>query len=203
MIVLAIMSGEKRKNKQKAKPKVAKAEKMLTLKQARFAAALMKASTKREAAIIAGYSRKNIDQSANQAYNAILIKAPEAMGQAGLPLSQIIEKHLVPLLHATEVKFAQHKGQFTDFVEVADSAIRLGAVEKAFTLLGAYPAGDPVLAANSTVDVIIADMPRPKYDEEPIDIVPAVRPPRKEITNARAAAQPSSNGAKRDPRPKD
>jgi hypothetical protein len=37
------MSRKKRKNKQKATPKVAKAKKMLTLKQARFAAALMKA----------------------------------------------------------------------------------------------------------------------------------------------------------------
>jgi hypothetical protein len=192
------MSGENRKNKQKATPKVAKAKKMLTLKQARFAAALMKARTKREAAIIAGYSRKNIDQSANQAYNAILTKAPEAMGQAGLPLQAIIEKHLVPLLHATEFKFAQHKGQFTDFVEVADSAIRLGAVEKAFRLLGAYPAGDPVLAAKSTVDVIICDLPDTKYDVEPIDVKPTVRPPQRQLVAATQEPAP-----KKDPRPKD
>jgi hypothetical protein len=187
------MSGEKRKNKQKAKPKVAKAKKTLTLKQARFAAALMKASTKREAAIIAGYSRKNIDQSANQAYNAILAKAPEAMGQAGLPLSQIIEKHLVPLLHATEVKFAKHKGQFTDFVEVADGTTRLRATDMVLDLLGAYPPKGPVLAAKSTVDVIIADMPRPKYDEEPIDIMPQ----RKLVATAPEPAP------RKDPRPKE
>ncbi len=37
----------------------------------------------------------------------------------------------------------------------------------AFKLLGAYPPEDPVLAAKSTVDVIISDMPRPRYDVEP------------------------------------
>jgi hypothetical protein len=192
------MSRKNRKNKQKATPKFAKAKNMLTPKQARFVAALTKAPTRREAAIIAGYSRKNIDQSANQAYNAILIKAPEAMGQAGLPLSQIIEKHLVPLLHATEVRFAQHKGQFTDFVEVADGTTRLGATDMALNLLGAYPPEDPVLAATSTVDVIIADMPRPRYDVEPIDIKPTVRPPQRQLVTATQEPAP-----KKDPRPKD
>jgi hypothetical protein len=190
------MSGENRKNKQKATPKVVKAKKMLTLKQASFAAALMKASTKREAAIIAGYSRKNIDQSANQAYNAILTKAPEAMGQAGLSLPVIIERHLVPLLQATEVKLAQHKGQFTDFVELEDNTTRLVATNMAFKLLGAYPAEDPVLAAKSTVDVIICDLPRLNYGEEPIDV-----PPQRELIAT--SPEPAKPAAKKDPRPKD
>ncbi len=183
------MSWENRKNKQTATPKIAKAKNMLTLKQARFAAALMKARTKREAAIIAGYSRKNIDQSANQAYNSILIKAPEAMGQAGLLLPAIIEKYLVPLLHATKVKLAQHKGQITDFVELDDGTTRLKATDLVFRLLDAYPPKDPVLAAKSTVDVIIADMPRPKYDVEPIDIMPT-RPPQRQLVAATKVQAP-------------
>jgi phage terminase small subunit len=135
------MSGEKRKNKETATPKIAKAKKMLTLKQARFSAALMKARTKREAAIIAGYSRKNIDQSANQAYNAILTKAPEAMGQAGLIAPGNHERHLVPLLQATEVKLAQHKGQFTDFVELEDNHDEAGGDEHGFQAAGRISAG--------------------------------------------------------------
>jgi hypothetical protein len=51
---------EKRKNKQKATPKVARAKKMLTSKQARFVAALMHADTRKEAAIVAGYRKTTI-----------------------------------------------------------------------------------------------------------------------------------------------
>jgi hypothetical protein len=186
------MSGENRKSKQKATPKVAKARKMMTLKQARFGAALMKARSRREAAIIAGYSRKNIDQSANQAYNAILIKAPEAMGQAGLPLPVIIEKHLVPLLHATEVKLAQHEGQFTDYVELDALGIRLGATRMAFELLGAFPPEDPVLAAKSTVEVIVVDMPEQQWPDA-INATPSNVNKPEELASAKPV----------DPRPKD
>lgn len=171
------MSMKKRPNKQKATPKVAKAKKMLTLKQGRFAAALMKTRTRREAAIIAGYSQKNIDQSANQAYNAILIKAPEAMGRAGLPLQAIIaitstvfvcdmperETFSPTAPMPRRVKLAQHKGQFTDFVELDGSSAR-------------------------------------RED----DVKPTVRPPRKELNEPAPAkpAEPSSNAApKKDPRP--
>jgi hypothetical protein len=190
------VSRKKRKNKQKATPKVARAKKTLTLKQARFAAALMKTRTRREAAIIAGYSRKNIDQSANQAYNALLIKAPEAMGQAGLPLPVIIEKHLVPLLNATEVKLAQHEGQFTDYVELEALGIRLAATRMALELLAAFHPEDPALAAKTTVDVIIMDMPRPQRPE--IDVTPTNGNKQKELANAKASAGPV-----KDPRPRD
>jgi hypothetical protein len=136
-----------RKNKQKHKPHVAKLRKMPTPRQSRFAKALMdtKIRTRTEAAVIAGYSPKNARQSANQAFNQILSKGPEAMQEAGLSLPVMIDKYLRPLLEATDTKLVQYEGQFTDFVEVADNAIRLGALEKAFRLLGAYPPEDPVL----------------------------------------------------------
>jgi hypothetical protein len=72
-------------------------------------------------------------------------------------------------------------------------------------LMNAFPPEDPVLAAKSTVDVIISDMPRPRYDTQPIDIGPSVRPPRKEAPPPPAPPieKVSVNGAKPDPRPRD
>jgi hypothetical protein len=157
------MSGEKRKNKQKAKPKVAKLRNMLTPRQSRFARALMdrKVKSRTQAAILAGYSPKNARQSANQAFNQILSKGPEAMREAGLSLPLMIDKYLRPLLEATETKLAQYEGEFTDYVELDDNTTRRFAADMGFRLLGAYPAEDPVMNSKITVDVIIADMPRP------------------------------------------
>ncbi|MGB2663220.1 MAG: hypothetical protein WAK48_04400, partial [Candidatus Acidiferrum sp.] len=166
----------------------------------------MKAESIAEAAIKAGYSPKNPSQSGNQALNAILRKGPDAMEASGLSLPAVIEHHLVPLLHWNETKFAQHEGKFTDHVTVANGAIRLGAVEKAFRLLGAYPSEDPVLNSKISVDVIICDMPRKRFDVEPVDVKPTVRPPRKELNAPAPAVKPAAplgNGAKPDPRPKD
>ena len=118
----------------------------------------------------------------------------------------MIDKYLRPLLEAKETKLAQYEGQYTDFVVLDDNTTSLAATNMAFKLLGAYPPKDPVLAAKTTVDVIICDMPETKYDKEPIDVRPTVRPPREEIVNARPtekAAEPFSNGGKCDPRPKD
>ncbi len=97
-------------------------------------------------------------------------------------------------MEATETKLAQHEGEYTDYVELEDNTTREKATDMAFRLLAAYPAEDPALNSKITVDVIIADMPRPRYDVEPIDIKPTVSSLRKEITNARPAepaAQPT------------
>jgi hypothetical protein len=84
----------------------------------------------------------------------------------------IIEKHLVPLLYATEVKLAQHEGQFTDYVELEAPGIRLGATRMAFELLGALPPKDPILVEKTTVDYIVVDMPQqvwPETDGTPLN----------------------------------
>jgi hypothetical protein len=174
---LAIMSAGKRKNKQKAKPKVAKLRNMLTPRQSRFAKALMdrKVKSRTQAAIIAGYSPKNARQSANQAFSQILSKGPEAMQEAGLSLPVMIDKYLRLLLEAKDTKLAQFEGQYTDFVELEDNRTRLGAVRMSFELLGAFPAEDPALNSKTSVDVIIADMPRPNYDVVAVDVGPAPR----------------------------
>jgi hypothetical protein len=164
------MSRKNRKNKQKATPKVAKAKNMLTLRQARFAAALMKVRTRKEAALIAGYSQKNIDQSANQAFNAILLKAPEALGECGLHMKAVIQNHLVPLLHAQTVKLAQHEGKFTDYVELEDNQIRLGATRMAFELLGAFK-GANESAEKRAIDYIVVDVPMQKWPDEELKTV--------------------------------
>jgi Terminase small subunit len=183
----------------------------LTPRQSRFAKAFATARTITEAAIEAGYGKKYAGQAGHQALKSILRKGPEAMEEAGLTLTTVIERNLKPLLEWTETKFAQHEGEFTDYVTVPDGAIRLAAADKAFRLLGAYPSEDPILNAKVSVDVIISDMPRPRYDVEPIDVMPTVRPPRKELEDPKPVepeVEPQSgngtNGAKppkRDPRP--
>jgi hypothetical protein len=67
-----------------------------------------------------------------------------------------------------------------------------------------------VLAARTTVDVIIADMPRPRYDIEPVDVLPSIKPPRKAMAvSVKTEVKVTDNGAKTngnkpfDPRPKD
>ena len=150
----------------------------------------MKASTRREAALIAGYSPKNPDQSANQAFNAILLKAPEAMGQAGLNMLAVIQNHLVPLLHAKEVKLAQHKGKYTDYIEVESLSIRLGATNMAFKLLGAFKGAEE--SQEKTVDCIVVDMPRPEWPDEELKTV-----------EVDAKSGPAKPAPKKDPRPKD
>ncbi len=190
----------------KAKPHTSKKLDTFTPKQSRFAKEFMKSQTIAEAALKAGYSPKYPSQSGNQALNAIIRKGPEAMEALGLTLTAVIEKHLIPLLNWNETKFAQFEGKFTDSVTVGDGGVRLGAVDKAFRLLGAYPSEDPVLNAKISVDVIICDMPRKKYDVEPIDVKPTIRPPSRMIAPPVAAP---SNGAptngtpppKKDPRP--
>jgi hypothetical protein len=186
------MSSKKRNRKSAVK--TTKLKKILTPRQSIFAEELMKLRSKRQAAITAGCSPKNPDQSANQAFNAIMLKAQEAMGQAGLPLPVVIQKHLVPLLHATEVKLAQHEGQFTDYVELDALGIRLGATRMAFELLGAFPPEDPVLAAKSTVDVIVVDMPEQQWPDA-IKVTPSNGNP-SQIKDAKPSPP-------KDPRPKD
>ena len=166
-----------------------KPKEKLTLKQSRFAKAFMKTRSLKEAALAAGYSPKNPTESGIQALNQIKDKAPEVMARAGLTLDILIRKHLAPLLEATETKFSQHEGEFTDSVETADNGIRLGAARTAFELLNAFPPKDPALAAQMGISVVVLDIPRP--DRAAINVTPA------------KPALPSGNGNKPDPRPRD
>jgi hypothetical protein len=168
-----------------------KPKEKLTLKQSRFAKAFMKTRSLKEAALAAGYSPKNPTESGIQALNQIKDKAPEVMARAGLTLDILIRKHLAPLLEATETKFSQHEGEFTDSVETADNGIRLGAARTAFELLNAFPPKDPALAAQVGISVVVLDIPRP--DRAAINVTPAKK-----------RVETSGNGHKPvDPRPQD
>jgi len=171
----------------------------LTSKQIRLVKAFLKAKsakqpiTKGEAAEEAGYSPKNPTQSANQALAAIRLKAPEIMDKLGLSVETLIEKHLTPLLNAEETKLVIHEGKVTERVNLADNTTRRYATRMAFELQGAFPPQDPQLAAQVGVEVLILDVPRP--DRSAINVTP---PPTKQ-----KVMEPSGNGAKPDPRPKD
>ena len=172
----------------------------LTSKQIRLVKAFLKAKsakqpiTKGEAAEEAGYSPKNPTQSANQALAAIRLKAPEIMDKLGLSVESVIEKHLTPLLTATETKFFAHEGKIVSQVDVADNATRRYATRMAFELQGAFPPQDPQLAAQVGVEVIVLDVARP--DRSAINVTPTngAKP-------AKQKAMTSDNGAKPDPRP--
>jgi len=152
----------------------------------------METRSQTQAAIAAGYSKKNPGQSGHQALQDIKAKAPEIMAALGLTTESVIKNHLIPLLNAKETKFAQKDGEFTDSVEVELPGIRLGATRTALELLNAFPPKDPILAGQVGVNVVIIDVPRP--DRSTIDVP---------HTHSKAPAVPSGNGSKADPRPKD
>lgn len=105
---------EKEKARKHRRVKPPSPEPQLTLKQSRFAKALTEQRTKKEAALLAGYSPLNPSQAAYQALKGIKKVTPEVMDEVGLSVKTLIQRHLVPMLNATEVKLAQHGGKFTD-----------------------------------------------------------------------------------------
>jgi hypothetical protein len=77
----------------------------LTAKQRAMIKALAKTRHIGKAALKAGYSPKNPDQSGHQALQAIQKAAPELLAKHGLDDDSLIEKHLLPLMNAKETKF--------------------------------------------------------------------------------------------------
>ena len=86
---------------------------------------------------------------------------PELMDDAGLTERVLIEKYLVPLLSAKNIKHFQHKGKVTDKRTVPDHATRLRALETAFELRGSYSSAPQEDPAQTGVKVIVVDIPRP------------------------------------------
>jgi hypothetical protein len=128
--------------------------KKLTLKQSRLVAALPKAKTAAAAAIEAGYSPKNPDQSAYQALKAIEKTMPEMMIELGLTNKSLIENHLVPLLRAERVGL---------YGTVPDGPTRLGALKLAGEWKGVNAQRDEeaerdrVRSKTFTVRLVVAD----------------------------------------------
>jgi hypothetical protein len=133
----------------------------LTIRERALIKAIPKHKTMKAAALAAGYSPNNPDQSAYQALNAIKLKMPELMDKMGLTDEALIEKHLVPLLNATETKFSQFEGKFTDEREVIAWGPRTSGLDMAWKLKGRYAKSDED-GAKVGVSVIILNSPRPQ-----------------------------------------
>jgi len=154
------------------------AKKPLTLRQSRFAKEFMKSRTLGEAAIKAGYSPKHARKCGHQALQALRNKnVPEIMSELGLSVPVLIDEYLRPLLKATETKFAQDDGKFSDYIDVENLDVRDRALDKAFRLHGAYAPKDPKEAAQFGVKVVIIDVPRPQHGTFMEDVGPAKLPP--------------------------
>jgi hypothetical protein len=69
------------------------------------------------------------------------------MDEMGLSPQVLIEKHLVPKLHAKITKFATRNGEFTDYVELEDHNTQLKAIDMMLRMHGAYAPRDPKEAA--------------------------------------------------------
>lgn len=110
----------------------------LTPQQHALVKNLIKGMSITDAALKAGYSENSPAQSGSQALENIRLKMPEVLEKAGLTDELLIENYLKPALQATETKFAQFEGQFTDEREVLAWNPRLTALDMAFNLKGSY-----------------------------------------------------------------
>ena len=138
--------------------KSGKPKKDLSSRQHAFLKAYAKGKTLKQAAIEAGYSKTNADQSGYQALKAIKGRAADLMDEIGLTDRVLIENYLVPLLEAKETKFFKDGDKP---ISVAALAIRHAALDTAFKLRGSYAPRNPKETEQFGVKVIIMDMPRP------------------------------------------
>ena len=110
----------------------------LTDQQRKLIKNLVKGMSITDAAKKAGYSEKYAGQVGSQALENIRLKMPEVLEKAGLTDERLVEDYLKPALQATETKFAQFEGRFTDEREVLAWGPRLTALDLAFNLKGSY-----------------------------------------------------------------
>jgi hypothetical protein len=134
----------------------------LTQKQRSLVSNLAEGRNLTQSALAAGYSGKCPGQAGWQALESIRLKLPELLDQHGLSDQALIEKHLKPLLNATEVKHFQHNGEVTDSRRVPDNPTRLKALDMVFRLHGSYVYRTKEDAEKKTVQVMVADLPRPQ-----------------------------------------
>jgi hypothetical protein len=112
--------------------------KRLTPRQAKLIKELAKGKTQGAAALAAGYSPNNPDQSAHQAMEQIRNKMPQLLDDAGLTERHVIEKYLAPLMNAQETEFAKFKGKITDKKNVVAWGPRGQGLDMYFRLRGSY-----------------------------------------------------------------
>jgi hypothetical protein len=160
-------------------------KKPLNLRQQKFIQGLAKGKTQTQAAIDAGYSPKNADQSGYQALNTLRGRVPELLERHGFGEDVLIGKYLGPLLEAHETKFfpqgikmeVKTKKGFASklvyTVNVEALGIRHAALRTAFELHGSYAPRDPKEAAQYGVKIIKIDIPRPADSfNQFVDVIP-------------------------------
>lgn len=108
----------------------------LTQKERALVKALPEAKSQSEAAITAGYSPKNPDQSAYQALESIRKKMPELMDELGLTDTALIQKYLVPGLSASKFDRVKFLGAFGAEREDPDWGNRHHYLQTALKLRG-------------------------------------------------------------------
>jgi hypothetical protein len=154
------------------KPKTKK-KKSLSPKQKALMRLLAQGSDRKTAALLAGYSPKNPDQSAYQALKHLGNSFPELLDKHGLTDSHLIQKYLKPLLKTRRTKHFAHNGMVKSVRHYADNDTRIAALDMTFRLKGTYA---PLKTQNASraVDVIVVDIPRPIHtpDDDDAEIVP-------------------------------
>ena len=160
-----------------------KSTRKLTDRQRKLIEGIVEGKTGHQAALNAGYSPKNPDQSAYQAMKNIGERMREVMDRLGLTDEQLIQKHLVPLLEARETKFfafrktvavpaTKKRKEAVKIVQVIDTrevealGIRVSALDMAFKLRGDYAPRQLEIDPDTpipvrTIDVSdVSDIPR-------------------------------------------
>jgi hypothetical protein len=146
------------------KPRTKK-KKSLSPKQKALMLLLARGSDRKTAALLAGYSPKNPDQSAYQALKHLGNSFPELLDKHGLTDSRLIEKYLKPLLKARRTKHFAHNGKVKAVRHYADNDTRIAALDMTFRLKGNYA---PIKTREEKRQVakIIIDIPRPIHTPE-------------------------------------
>ena len=154
----------------------------LTQRQQKLVKNLAAGMNQSDAAVEAGYSNKNPRQSGHQAMEQIQRRMSELFDELGLTDRAIIEKHLVPLLSATEAKFFPYRKQIVvlpaegkrnrkidkdllletvqliDVREVAALRTRVAALDIVFKLKGSYAPRQIHVDPQESVTVQVIDV---------------------------------------------
>lgn len=146
-----------------------KKPKRLTPRQNKFIKELAKGKTQTQAAIDAGYTTKAPGQAANQVLEQIRAKMPEVLERHGLTDDVLIEKYLIPLLHAKVTRHFAHQGKIVSSRTYADNDNRRQTLDMTFRLKGSFA---PKTEEEGRIQqqfmgptVIVLDLPRPKRPE--------------------------------------
>jgi|SRR6516165_8556763 hypothetical protein len=91
---------------------------------------------------------------------------PQLMDEKGLTDEELIEKYLVPLLEATQVKVFNDDGTLIYSEPLIAWDIRLGALREAFKLKGSYaPPPEPAQAYTGIQVIVMDKIPRPNQEK--------------------------------------